>query len=219
MWNIEDVNNFKIESDNNRGQIMRDQEMGKIIYDFSCDSENKILVDIGTWNGLGSTRCFIEGLLHNKNAKLYTIENNVEKYEFAQNYWKKIIDDSQLTVDFICGSLVTNDEIDSFLIEKNVQLNEQQKYWLSIDKTNTQKIIDIQWDKIDVLLIDGSEFTGFLEMIKLKDISKYIILDDTRAIKNIYTREYLLNCDEFTLLSENPNFRNGYSVFKNKKLI
>ena len=218
MWNIEDVNNFKIESENDRGQIMRDQEMGKIIYDLSCDSENQILVDIGTWNGLGSTRCFIEGMFNNKSAKLYTIENNIEMYEFAKNYWMEKLEDHNLDVNFICGSLVSNDEIDVFLNEKSVRLNEQQEYWLSIDKTNTQEIIDIIWEKIDVLLIDGSEFTGFSEMMKLKDLSKYIVLDDTRAIKNMYTREYLLNSPDFSLISENANYRNGYSLFKNKNL-
>ena len=75
MWNIEDKQGFEEETKNQRGQINIDQDFGKIIYDLSSDSRNKTFVDIGTWNGLGSTRCFIEAMKLNNDSTLYTIEN------------------------------------------------------------------------------------------------------------------------------------------------
>jgi predicted O-methyltransferase YrrM len=87
MWNKEDLEGFMIESQNNVGQVKQGQELADLIYKLSSDNTNKILVDIGTWNGLGSTRMFIEGMINNKGSILYTIENNTEKINFAKNYW------------------------------------------------------------------------------------------------------------------------------------
>lgn len=214
MWNIEDKNGFELESLNNRGQINIEQDFGKIIYELSKNSSNKIFVDIGTWNGLGSTKCFIEGMKLNKNSTLYTIENNIEKFESAKKRWVDIIINENIDVNFLNGSLISNDEIDKWIAENNILLNENEKYWLSIDKINSTNIIKLDCKKIDILLIDGSDYSGYLELILLKDISKYILLDDVNCIKNKYSREYLLTNNNFELVEENLSSRNGYSVFK-----
>ena len=101
MWNIEDKQGFEEETKNQRGQINIDQDFGKIIYELSSNSLNKTFVDIGTWNGLGSTRCFIEGMKLNNDSTLYTIENNLEKYDSAKSLWKNVIDNFNLNVNFL----------------------------------------------------------------------------------------------------------------------
>lgn len=216
MWNIEDKNGFEIESSYNRGQINIDQDFGKIIYDLSKNPSNKIFVDIGTWNGLGSTKCFIEGMKLNKDSILYTIENNIEKYESAKQRWMSVIMDQNLNVDFINGTLISNDEIDNWISNNNILLSDTEKYWLSIDKTNSTNIIELTCKEIDILLIDGSDYSGYLELMLLKNISKYILLDDVISLKNKYSREYLLSDSNFELINEDLKSRNGYSIFKNK---
>jgi len=42
---------------------------------------------------------------------------------------------------------------------------------------------------------------------------KYIFLDDTNVLKNEKVRQELLESPEWTLLKENTNDRNGWSVF------
>jgi hypothetical protein len=115
------------------------------------------------------------------------------------------------------GSLIKNNDIDYWLSENNILLNEEQKYWLSIDKTNSINNIELDCKVIDILLIDGSDYSGYLELILLKDISKYILLDDVNSLKNEMARQYLLDSDDFELISEDLTSRNGYSVFKKKK--
>lgn len=217
MWNIEDKNGFDVESQNQRGQINIDQDFGKIIYDLATNNENKTFVDIGTWNGLGSTKCFIEGMKSNTDSVLYTIENNSEKHEYAKSIWLETIEKHNLNVSFLNGSLIKNNDIDYWLSENNILLNEEQKYWLSIDKTNSINNIELDCKSIDILLIDGSDYSGYLELILLKDISKYILLDDVNSLKNEMARQYLLDSDDFELISEDLTSRNGYSVFKKKK--
>jgi hypothetical protein len=214
MWNIEDKNGFEYESQNKRGQINIDQDFGKIIYELASNSENKTFVDIGTWNGLGSTKCFIEAMKSNKESVLYTIENNQEKHEYAKSIWTASIEEYNLNVNFLNGSLIKNDDIDLWISENQISLDETQKYWLSIDKTNSINNLIIECTSIDILLIDGSDYSGYLELILLKDISKYILLDDVNSLKNEMSRQYLLDSDEFELISEDLYSRNGYSVFK-----
>ena len=217
MWNIEDKTGFEQETQNQRGQINIDQDFGKIIYELASDSKNKTFVDIGTWNGLGSTKCFIEGMKSNKDSVLYTIENNFEKYESAKSTWKDVIDSFGLNVNFMNGSLIQNEDIDFWLSENKIILDDNQKYWLTIDKTNSVHNVSLDLKQIDILLIDGSDYSGYLELMLLKDFSKYILLDDVNSLKNEISREYLLESDEFELISEDLNSRNGYSVFKKLK--
>jgi hypothetical protein len=216
MWNLEDKVGFQNALNSNTGQININQKFGKIIYNLAILSENKIFVDIGTWNGLGSTKCFIEAMKTNFQSTLYTIENNTEKYEIAKSFWLPTINEFKLNVNFINGSLIENHHIDQWLSEEQIELDVNQKYWLSIDKTNSTQLIDLRLGFIDILLIDGSEFSGFLEMIKFSQISKYILLDDVNSIKNKKSREFLLKDDNFDLLEEDLNDRNGFSVFKKK---
>lgn len=218
MWNIEDKQGFELESMNGRGQINIDQDFGKYIYELAKDIENKYFVDIGTWNGLGSTKCFIEAMKFNSDSVLITIENNSEKIESAKSRWQETINSNSIDVRFLNGSLIENEKIDEWLEKENIELDSNQKYWLSIDKTNSQNIIEVDLIQIDILLIDGSEFSGFLEMMLLKDKSKYILLDDVNSIKNAKSREFLLSDSQFELVQEDLSSRNGYSIFKKKSI-
>ena len=215
MWDINDKQGFEIESSCSRGQINIDQDFGKIIYELAKNADNKIFVEIGTWNGLGSTKCFIEAMKTNKDATLYTIENNTEKYEFAKSRWVNTIVEYNLTVNFLNGSLINIEDVDRWISKNNIYLDDNQKYWLSIDKTNSINIIKLGCQYIDILLIDGGDYSGFLELMLLKPISKYILLDDVNSIKNKMSREYLLSNTSYELISEDLNSRNGYSIFKN----
>lgn len=214
MWNSEDKYGFQLETLNNRGQINLDQDFGKKIYELAKDITGGVFVDIGTWNGLGSTKCFIEAMKDNSSSKLYSIENNTEKYESAKSQWTSVVEEHKLDVDFINGTLVSNSKIDEWIDENNILLNENESYWLSIDKTNSVNLIILDCSKIDILLIDGSEFTGYLEMMLLKDKSNYILLDDVNSMKNKYSREYLISDNDFELIEEDLSSRNGYSIFK-----
>jgi hypothetical protein len=152
----------------------------------------------------------------NTNSTLYTIENNSEKYESAKSRWVDTVAQYSMNVNFMNGSLISNDDIDKWLIDNNVILDETQKYWLSIDKTNSTNILELSLKSIDILLIDGSDYSGYLELVLLKDISKYILLDDVNSLKNEMARKYLLMSSDFELVFEDLNSRNGYSVFKKK---
>jgi hypothetical protein len=67
-------------------------------------------------------------------------------------------------------------------------------------------------ESFDLVLIDGSEFTG---MAEFNDIygAKIICLDDTDAFKCHAVRKKLLADPDYKLLAEDQQLRNGFSIF------
>jgi predicted O-methyltransferase YrrM len=218
MWGSGDLMGFEMESKNNTGQIKSKDNISRIIRDLCSNKENKNLVEIGTWNGLGSTRFFIEAMLNNSDSVFYSLENNLDKYNFAKDYWQKFVSENNLNVNFLHGSLISVEELDDYIKNSNMDLSPGQIEWLDIDKANTTNIIELPIQKIDVLLIDGGEFNGYLEFQKLGEISKYVILDDINSYKNMENHENLLKNSEFELIYVDKSERNGVSVFKNLSL-
>ena len=72
---------------------------------------------------------------------------------------------------------------------------------------------DLGIENFDMVLIDGSEFTGQAELEQLYG-AKFILLDDTLSFKNYANRIRLLQDPQYELLEENLSLRNGYSIFK-----
>jgi len=213
IWDPQDYQGFLWENSRDLGQVKPWEDLSRFIFELSSDPENKVLVEIGTWNGLGSTRFFMQGLLKNKEAEFWTLENNLEKVNFAKSYWQKVVDDNNLKVNFVHGSVISNEDIDEWVKNHPDDFNEKELYWIDIDKKNTKSVINLPFENIDVLLIDGG-FFGHMEYLLLKDKCKYILLDDTTCYKSKQTREELLSSSEFHLIHDDLNCRNGISVFK-----
>jgi glycosyltransferase involved in cell wall biosynthesis len=71
-------------------------------------------------------------------------------------------------------------------------------------------------DTFDVALIDGSEFTGLVELKKVYG-AKYLLLDDICTYKNAESHYNLLEDPNYEQLHCNRHLRNGFSVFKRKE--
>ena len=72
-------------------------------------------------------------------------------------------------------------------------------------------ILEYQYD---VVLLDGGEFSTYSEFLKLKEITKTLILDDTNELKN---RKVLqaLNNDSRWQAEIISNDRNGFAIYRN----
>ena len=64
----------------------------------------------------------------------------------------------------------------------------------------------------DLVIIDGSEFTGEKEL-DLVWGSSIICLDDVNGYKNFNSYHRLKNSDEYAMLDENLQDRHGYATF------
>jgi len=67
--------------------------------------------------------------------------------------------------------------------------------------------------QIDLLLIDGDDWTGFSEFGALWQRCKWIALDDTKETKGRQSREFALKAG-WKALHDDLNERNGWAIFE-----
>lgn len=188
------------------------------------------ILEIGSSAGGGSTEAFVSGLKGRANpASLYCME--VSAARFAQ------LRDTYQQYDFVHCFNVSSVPLRDFPSREtvgafwdNVQSalraypRETVLGWLDADleyvKSHGLDLSGIERIKaergiehFDVVLIDGSEFTGEAE---LRDVygAKYLALDDTNAYKNWNNYFQLKNDPNYELIAEDRWIRNGYCVFK-----
>lgn len=188
------------------GQINLGTPAGDCLKRISSSSDVKVIVEIGTWNGAGSTRCISEGMLDSD--VLYSLECNKGMYDKAKPLWE-----SKENVKLIYGNIISEHEMDT------EHLSVQEQGWYQQDLAAMREcpnVLESLPESIDLLVLDGGEFSTFAEYSKLASRSFIIFLDDTICRKNKKVREDLLNSDEFELIEDHPEDRHGWSLFKRR---
>jgi hypothetical protein len=188
----------------------------------------KNILEIGASAGDGSTEAFIIGK-KNKDINLYSIEVCTERFDLL----KKRYSSEERFFPYNISSVSINDFpskelLQNFYDKKYNNLNiidlNLLYEWLSndINYININKIEQDGINKIknenniiyfDMVLIDGSEFTGVKEFDNIYG-AKYILLDDIKGYKNYENHNKLKNDLNYKCLIENFDLRNGFSIFK-----
>lgn len=187
------------------GQInYEDNKLGKYIVQIASHPSIKTIVEIGTWNGLGTTRCVLHGLkeANKTDYDFISLECSPEMYaEAIHNNEKNINKNFKI----VFGKVVDEDKITSWF--DVTSLTEEQKSWLQQDinwMKNVPNVLDAFPQKIDFLILDGGEFSTYLEWTALKDRVQWVALDDTASLKCKKIREELLISNEFKILVDDP---------------
>ena len=189
-----------------QGQINLHTHPGMKINEISRLEEVNTIVEIGTWNGAGSTACVIAGIKNKPDANFYSLECDEQQYNLATS-----IVDQTANVHLILGKIIEENELD---IEN---LSAAEVGWLAGDKAALSKVpnvLDELPETIDFLILDGGEFSTKAEFEKLKDRSTYIFLDDTAIRKNKANRANLLADNNFTTIEDKVADRNGWGLYK-----
>lgn len=204
----------------NKGQILIDSKMGSWIKYLASLDEVQTILEIGTWYGLGSTYCIVQGLRMRKRKNPikigYSMEIDKERYEEAKKNLYPLPENFHL----LNASPVSIDEmIDLY---ETIQSDRRKKWsYQDIQIIRSQKVpicINPIEDIIDLCILDGGTTTGFLEFERFGKRAKYLVLDDTMVAKHEKTRQYILNSNEFTVLEDNTKARNGFMICKNNSL-
>jgi|688.fasta_scaffold412578_2 hypothetical protein len=192
-----------------RGQMSIENEVGRILFAICGLHENKTIVEIGTWNGLGSSTVIAQGVASGKqNAKVYGLEifekrvkeskKNLRKYDFFN---------------VIHGRIVDVEDLDS------TQLLEEEIEWFESDLRNMStapNVLNLLPQQIDVLLLDGGEFSSYSEYLFLKDRGvKWLILDDVNVRKNRRVLSEAITSGKFQLIWKSDE-RHGAAVLIRK---
>ena len=229
-WDTPDLDNYIKSTSENTGQILNDHTlMSKWLRMLAIDPNNKTFLEIGTWNGLGSTRIFVTCLeLRNELGKLrqvsmlpdakeyfdytfYSLECNEDKSRNVADYYSKF-KNVYILNEVLFNELPSNfDEV--FPEGRNdrgnkIDLENMANCKLFLDRDNLPDIFD-------VVLLDGGAFTTYFEFQMLKDRCNYLLLDDIRNVKNKKIVDIIKdNLTQWAILEEDLNNRNGTLICK-----
>jgi hypothetical protein len=225
-------------SKNNSSQLdiiippeIKNDRLYKIIQKIAKEGNIKTVLEIGSSSGAGSTEAFVKGLRENPSQPtLFCMEVSQTRFAelnkcYEHEGFVKCYNLSSVSID----EFPTRQEVIDFY---NTVASKLKKYtldqvlgWLEQDieyikhsdfsTVNGIKKIkqDNQIEHFDLVLIDGSEFTGAAELKQVYG-SEFILLDDITTFKNYRNHFQLIDDPQYALISQNKSVRNGYSVFK-----
>ena len=212
---------------------VKDDALYEAIYRLASTEAVSTILEIGSSSGEGSTSAFVAGIKKNPHhPTLACMEISKRRFTKLQQHYAN---EPQVR----CYN-VSSVSLESFPKESDLvafyetappqvlRLDLPTAFgWLKqdIDYLKESGVLqqgiefvkqDLKVEQFDMVLIDGSEFTGQAELDRVHG-AKFILLDDTLSYKNHFNRARLLKDPDYTLLEENLSLRNGYSIFKKIK--
>jgi hypothetical protein len=202
----------------------------ELIVQFASDPSVRTVLEIGSSAGGGSTEAFVRGLQQNpSHPQLFCIEVSKVRFDALERTYRPYG-----FVHCYNRSTVRPDEfpspqaVDEFYRSHDTALRQYELSrvlgWLEQDVQYVREAgveagaieaikADHGIDVFDMVLIDGSEFTGEVELRKVYG-AHIIFLDDVNSFKNYAARYRLLSDANYELVAENRTLRNGFSVFR-----
>jgi hypothetical protein len=206
------------------GQITRGSVAGDFIYNLAQNHDNKIFVDIGFWNGKGSTQCIMDALIERLDeCVVYALETDKEFYDGAVKYWDdrlcmyNSIVKSKLKL--IHGRVIEPEAAPSLAeVMKSCHSHDRwpqfyREFFDAVEAGCPNVLSDIP-AQIDVLILDGGEFTTHAEYELFKDRSRILVCDDSSKYKCEKIRLQLLDDKDYKVLIDAPDQRNGFCAFE-----
>lgn len=211
MWENNDRNNYLYHSQQMVGQISNDN-FSRDIEEYASNLKYKTFLEIGTWNGLGSTKAFSNGFNNRTDDYvLYSLECNKDK----------CIDAAKLYTNnhkiHILNEVIWNEEPSNFYtIFPQCLTNQTYKHWNEVDIVNMKKCnLFLNRPNLpnvfDVILLDGGEFTTYYEFQLLKHRCKILMLDDVNVDKCKLIVSELYSDPSWKIIKQ-ENIRNGYLI-------
>ena len=191
------------------GQIGPGDEIGRWLELLASLSSVTTIVEIGTWNGLGSSLQIAKGV--QKGSQGNNLAKQVVGVEVNLQMWKRASKNLQRFEFFkvVHGSIVEASALDSF------NLSDLEKGWFAQDFKcieSSPLVISQIPTSIDLLILDGGEFSTYSEFEILKHrTSKWLVLDDTNLRKCKKVLHQAINEDGFSLVFQSQE-RNGVAV-------
>ena len=198
-----------------KGQINMGTLFGSAVYTICSNAAVKNIIEVGTWNGQGSTVCVMNAIINKPTSKLFSLEADSVQYKKAVQFWSEHNTHGKL--ELINGVLHTEyaseDEIKSSCSGTIPYINEHYIPEMTMLMTNTIVNTDNIQD-IDVIILDGGEYTSYGDFkVLMKKHPKVIMLDDVSVFKCKKIRAELLANSEWVLHKENLQDRHGWSIF------
>jgi hypothetical protein len=180
----------------NTGQIKLNQKLGQWIQRYAMDTAFHKYIEIGSWNGRGSTVCFASGFQsRHEDFEFKSFEINESRFQESTSVWRSIP-----SIQIHHGRI-----LESMPDVRSIHMNIVED-WQRDDETHFYKApyFDIDSYKPDVALLDGGEYITYFE---------YQRLDDTDVAKCSRIVDELSADPNWTCVDSGHD-RNGWAVFQ-----
>ena len=204
------------------GQVAKNTPFGNLIYRITSFPSYNTFLEVGTWKGNGTTRCIVDAIQKRikdeekeKDIHFWSLEANEGFYKTAKDLWDPFHLDY---LHLMYGKLHENGLLKAEEIEQHPFFERVRTHfdlWYEKDCEDYEKapLIKDLPEQIDVLILDGGEFSGYADWLALKTKQPNVVcLDDTLVMKNeqVY-RE--LKADPKWILTNEGNDRLGWAIF------
>lgn len=221
MWDVGEVESYRRHTHVlKQGQIGGGDALGGFLRELARDPRYRRYLEIGTWNGLGSTKCFYEGFRERPVGSyvFYSLECNVEKCRDAQRYYYEQVDPYLPNI-HILNAKAVHDVPDEATLK--AQFDSFEPTWHRVDMENMRScpyFLEMGYEtSFDVVFLDGGEYTTYYEYLELKDKCSVLVCDDTRVEKSKRIRAELLASPDWRCLRDALDDRNGWCAFERIK--
>ena len=197
------------------GQIQRSNKFGEMLYDIARTGPTNWL-EVGTWNGLGSTQCILDGFIGRPEAKLTSLEIDPCMFAAAGENLKN--HPARACVRFIHGKLWSNQPVPEFPTMFQLPVGELGSAHFYIHYEREKALYEEAYKFVpesapDVVVLDGGEYSGYFDWLHVdKSALKYVFLDDTHTFKNAKIVEELTGDARWSCMARGSD-RNGWAVF------
>ncbi|MFN6571513.1 glycosyltransferase family 1 protein [Dendronalium sp. ChiSLP03b] len=218
---------------------IKNDEFYTAIQRIAKEEDIQTVLEIGSSTGEGSTEAFVTGMLQNPNKpilfcmevsnsrfnelkKRYNNENFIKFYNISSVPLESFPDEQEV-IDFYNK---TDNNLKFYPLERVISWLQQDIKYVKESGLSDNGIRKIKHENnieyFDLVLIDGSEFTGSAELDEVYG-ANYIILDDINTFKNYENFNRLSKDNNYSLISYSHKIRNGYAIFRrvnsNQKIV
>lgn len=211
---------------------IKDDAFYRLIRDLAATESLRHVLEIGSSAGGGSTKAFVAGLAENAGKPtLHCIEVSKPRFDvlsaaYADRPFVRCYNMSSVAPE----EFPSEDEVIAFYRNETSGLTkfpmDEVLRWLAqdiayvrdagvpagaVDRIKAENGIAA----FDMVLIDGSEFTGEVELAKVLG-AKLILLDDTNTFKCFRARQKLMLDPNYEMIADDQTLRNGFSAFRRK---
>lgn len=197
-------------------QISGKDEIGRIIELISSLSGIKSIVEIGSFNGRGSSKQIVNGVKKRKRKdgiEIVGIEAQEKLYKLARKnlptYFK-----------LLHGRISEIEKLD------HLDINNNEEKWHNLEREIHENSIELNLEQlpelIDLLILDGGEFSTYNDFILLHPrVTNFLVLDDIHTLKCRRLLNSQILEENYTLVYFSHE-RNGIALFikkKNRKIL
>lgn len=182
------------------GQLGASTPVGQFLTKIVQNPEFMNFIEVGTWNGRGSTKCIMNGLVQRSDkTSFYSLEADKGRCQSGQDFWATL-EKGNVDLHLLWGKL-SDKMVTREYVQTHPKFSSQLQYFdIEASQTHEAPLVGDDLPKdVEFVFLDGGEFCSIFDfnvlVKKYAHSLKVIGLDDIDTIKNERIYENLMQPD------------------------